>query len=146
MLKKRRSVHKWLGRLYAYNVLLINVPAGLILAIDANGFLPGKIAFITLDCLWFIFTLKAVLYIKQGNIVQHKEFMIRSYALTLSALTLRLWKQFFVHSTTLDPALIYMLDAWLGFMPNLLIAEWLIYVSRNKLPLQPEITQDHIRS
>ena len=52
--------------------------------------------------------------------------MMRSYALTLSALTLRTWKIILTNTTSLPPETIYMIDAWLGFMPNWLFAEWLI--------------------
>jgi hypothetical protein len=126
ILKKHKQVHRFVGRLYAYNVLLINFPAGMIMAFYANGHLPSKIAFIILDLLWFYFTYRAVLEAKRKNFVAHKQFMIRSYALTLSAVTLRSWKIVFTNATDLDPLTIYMIDAWMGFVPNLLLAEWLI--------------------
>ena len=91
--------------------------------------IPGKIAFILLDSLWFWFTYKAVVEIKRGNVKRHKEYMIRSYALTLSAVMLRLWKIIISSFITIDPVHLYMIDSWMGFVPNLLFAEWLI---RNK--------------
>ena len=60
--------------------------------------------------------------------------MTRSYALTLSALTLRTWKIILSNCTDLPPETIYMMDAWLGFAPNLLLAEWLI-ARRNRIQL-----------
>jgi uncharacterized membrane protein YozB (DUF420 family) len=98
----------------------------MIMAFYANGHLPSKIAFIILDSLWFAFTYKAVVAIKAKDIKQHKRFMIRSYALTFSAITLRTWKIILSHSFTIDPLTLYMIDAWMGFVPNLLFAEWLI--------------------
>lgn len=136
ILRKKRSLHKVLGKIYAYNILLVNFPAGLILAIHANGHLPSKIAFIILDILWFSFTMISVISIKNGDEKRHREFMIRSYALTLSALTLRLWKLVFVSFTALDDSTIYMIDAWMGFVPNLLLAEWIIL--RNRKILSPQ--------
>ncbi|WP_343307922.1 DUF2306 domain-containing protein [Chitinophaga niabensis] len=137
LLKEHRQLHRLIGRLYAWNILLINFPAGMIMAIYANGYLPSKLAFIILDSLWFWFTLKAVIEIKRGNIAAHKRYMIRSYALTCSALTLRAWKLILSNSFTIDPVTLYMIDAWLGFVPNLLLAEWLI--RRKKKRLTPEI-------
>ena len=119
-------LHRLVGRLYAWNILVINFPAGMIMAIYANGYLPSKLAFIILDSLWFWFTLKAVIEIKRGNVAAHKRYMIRSYALTCSALTLRTWKLILSNTFAIDPVTLYMIDAWLGFVPNLLLAEWLI--------------------
>ena len=126
ILAKHKNIHRWLGRFYAYNIFLINFPAGMIMAIYANGFFPSKMAFITLDCLWFWFTLKAVIEIRRKNVKEHKNYMIRSYALTCSAITLRTWKLILSNLFTIDPMTLYMIDAWLGFVPNLLFAEWLI--------------------
>ncbi|MCX6181301.1 MAG: DUF2306 domain-containing protein [Bacteroidetes bacterium] len=126
ILANHKKIHRWLGRFYAYNIFLINFPAGMIMAIYANGFLPSKMAFIILDCLWFWFTLKAVIEIRRKNVKEHKNYMIRSYALTCSAITLRTWKLILSNLFTIDPMTLYMIDAWLGFVPNLLFAEWLI--------------------
>jgi uncharacterized membrane protein len=126
VLKEHRKLHSVVGKIYAYNILLINFPAGLIMGIYANGHLPSKIAFLILDFLWFTFTFKAVAAIRKKDVKKHKQFMIRSYALTFSAITLRLWKIVFVILTPLDVTTIYMIDAWMGFVPNLLFAEWYI--------------------
>lgn len=133
VLKEHKALHRLMGKFYVINILIINVPAGFIMAIYANGHLPSKIAFCILDTLWFWFTLKAFLLIKKKDVKRHKEFMIRSFALTLSALTLRLWKPVFVNFTSLDVSTIYMIDAWMGFVPNLLIAEFLIIRKKKKV-------------
>lgn len=126
ILKNHRKLHRFVGRMYAWDILVINFPAGMIMAVYANGHLPSKIAFVILDCLWFWFTWKAVVAARQKRITEHKQFMIRSYALTFSAITLRMWKLILSNSFTIDPVTLYMIDAWLGFVPNLLFAEWLI--------------------
>lgn len=133
ILKDHSQIHRLVGKIYIYDVLLINVPAAMIMAIYANGLLPTKTAFVILDCLWFWFTYKAVVEIKKGNVAAHKRFMIRSYALTLSAVTLRLWKIIILSFVYIDPLHLYMINAWMGFVPNLLFAEWLIRRKR-KVP------------
>jgi uncharacterized membrane protein len=127
ILKDYPRVHRVVGKMYVSNILLINFPAALIMAIYANGLLPSKIAFIILDCLWFWFTYKAWIEISRGHVEAHRKFMIRSYALTCSALTLRSWKLILSYYLQLDPLLLYMIDAWMGFVPNLLFAEWWIW-------------------
>lgn len=126
VLKHYKKLHRFIGKMYAYNIMFINFPAGMIMAFYANGELPSKIAFIILDSLWLLFTCKAVIAIKAKDIKTHKRFMIRSYALTCSAITLRMWKLILSHTFDIDPQILYMIDAWMGFVPNLLFAEWLI--------------------
>jgi len=132
VLKKHRRLHRIVGWLYVVDILVINFPAAMIMAYYANGLLPSKIAFTILDCLWFWFTLKAVMAARKRNISEHKRFMIRSYALTFSAITLRSWKIILAGAFHPDPLTLYMIDAWMGFVPNLLIAEWLIWKAKRK--------------
>ena len=131
ILVNHRRIHRAMGKFYVGNILFINFPAGMVLAIYANGLFPGKLAFITLDLLWFYFTYRGYVAIRKRDIATHKEFMIRSFALTFSAITLRTWKIILTATTDLDPQLLYMLDAWMGFIPNLLLAEWIIRRSKN---------------
>lgn len=126
ILREHRSLHRLVGKIYVVAVLFVNFPTGMLLAIYANGHFPTRIAFIVLDSLWFFFTLKAYLEIRKGNVRNHQEFMIRSYALTFSAITLRSWKVVLSGLLVIDPDTLYMIDAWMGFVPNLLFAEWLI--------------------
>ena len=96
------------------------------MGIYANGGLIGKTAFILLDIFWFSFTYKAYSCALNKDFIRHKNFMIRSYALTFSAITLRTWKIIFSNIFVIDPAQLYIIDAWMGFVPNLIIAEWII--------------------
>jgi len=125
-LKNHRPLHRLIGRIYVVVVIFINFPTGLILAVNANGLLPSRIAFTLLDCLWLWFTLKAVLAARRRQLKVHQQYIIRSYALTFSAITLRTWKIIFSHTIHPDPLTLYMIDAWMCFVPNLLFAEWLI--------------------
>lgn len=128
------SIHRFIGNLYVFNILVINFPAALIMAYYANGGLPTKLAFLILDALWFWFTLKALLEVKSKNFLQHEHYMIRSYALTFSAITLRTWKLILTSATTIDPDSLYMINAWLGFVPNWLAAEYYIRMkNKNRL-------------
>jgi uncharacterized membrane protein len=126
ILKNYKTLHRIVGKIYVINVLLINFPAGMILAIYANGLWPTKMAFVILDCLWFYFTLRAYISIRRNKVKEHREFMIRSFALTFSAITLRTWKIILSSAFNMDPLTLYMVEAWMGFVPNLLFAEWLI--------------------
>jgi hypothetical protein len=126
ILKEYRQIHRLVGRIYVWDILVINFPVGMIMGIYANGGLPGKIAFVLLDCLWFAFTYKAYISARKKSFLTHKNYMIRSYALTFSAITLRSWKIILSHSFAIDLAELYVIDAWMGFVPNLMVAEWII--------------------
>jgi uncharacterized membrane protein len=136
-LADHRRLHRLMGRIYAYDILLINFPAGMVLAVCANGLLPGRIAFILLDCLWASFTWLGVAAARRGDIARHRVFMLRSYALTFSAITLRTWKFILSRTCHIDPIHLYMIDAWMGFMPNLLAVEcWIRWRRRAAVSVQ----------
>lgn len=120
------KIHRCLGYLYVGFVLLLASPSGIFIGWFANGGLVAKTSFIILGVLWFWFTLKALLLILKGKIFAHKKFMYRSFALAASAITLRLWKVILVYLFHPAPMDVYQIIAWLGWIPNLLIAEWLI--------------------
>ena len=119
--------HRFFGYIYVADVVLVVGPAGLIMGIYANGGLPSKISFVTLAVLWITFTVAAFVKAKNGDYAAHRNFMMRSYALTLSALTLRAWKWSITNSFEMPPMDVYRAVAWLGWVPNLAIAEFLIW-------------------
>jgi uncharacterized membrane protein len=124
-----RKLHRFAG--YNYIVLLLGfaAPGGLYMGWHANGGLGAKISFIMLSLLWGYATLQAFLKIKKGQVAAHRNWMLRSFALTLSAVTLRVWKVVIVFLFHPPPMDVYKIIAWLGWVPNLIIAEILI---RNK--------------
>lgn len=126
ILKNYPAFHRSMGLLYVSVILLFSGPSGFIMSIYANGGLVSQTAFIALSSLWMIFTYLGFAKAKKGDIAGHRKFMIRSYALTLSAITLRIWKLLIVLSFRPQPMDTYMIVAWLGWVPNLLFAEWYI--------------------
>ncbi len=119
-------IHKLNGKGYILLTLLIASPSGLIMAFHANGGLISQVSFSILSILWFIFTLKAYLLIKKGNYRKHRDYMIRSYALTLSAISLRFFKYGIVFFFELPPMDTYKIVSILGWTINLGIAEFII--------------------
>lgn len=133
LLRNNTGLHRAFGYIYVVDVLLITGPAGLVMGFYANGGLPSRIAFVSLAVLWIFFTAMALIKAKQKDFKAHRQYMIRSYALTLSAITLRAWKYAITNSFELPPMDVYRSVAWLGWVPNLLIAEYLIYRQRKKI-------------
>jgi len=119
-------LHRAFGYIYAVDVLLITGPAGLIMGFYANGGITSKTSFVILAIGWIATTALAVRAAKQGDFIAHRDWIIRSYALTLSAVTLRAWKWSINNTVILPPMDVYRLVAWLGWVPNIAFAEFLI--------------------
>ncbi|MBL9130025.1 MAG: DUF2306 domain-containing protein [Verrucomicrobiaceae bacterium] len=126
LLCRAPRLHRWMGRAYVLNVCLITGPASLIMAFYANGGLSSRLAFTLLACGWLLTTAMGWRDALRRRWDTHRAWMIRSYALTLSAITLRAWKWLLVLLFDPRPMDVYRLVAWLGFVPNLIVAEWLI--------------------
>ena len=121
---KYLHLHRWMGRIYLLAVLVGSI-AGLYLAATAFGGLPTRIGFGMLGALWLTTGALAYLQIRQGKVQVHREWMIRNYALTFSAVMLRIWLPLFFALGYEFPEA-YTTVAWLCWVPNLLVAEIII--------------------
>lgn len=122
---KNLVLHRWVGKLYILSVLLSG-SAALYIAIYATGGLVSSFGFGGLAIGWLSSTLLAYQSIRKGNINDHEVWMIRSYALTFAAVTLRLWIPLFQILAPLDFITSYKIISWLCWVPNLAVAEWII--------------------
>jgi uncharacterized membrane protein len=141
LLRNRPKLHRTMGYIYTIDVLLITGPAGLLMGFYANGGISSRIAFVALACLWIFFTAMALYKAKKGEFKAHRNYMIRSYALTLSAVTLRAWKYGITNMVAWPPMEVYRTVAWLGWTVNLGIAEWMIYRMRTLVIRKPKPVQ-----
>jgi Predicted membrane protein (DUF2306) len=135
ILKRYPTWHRNLGYIYVVNILVVTGPAGLLMSFYANGGVSSQIGFVLLSVLWIFFTAKALYLAIKKRFLAHRIYMIRSFALTLSAITLRCWKVVLANFTDMPPMDRYRLIAWLGWTLNLIIAEYIIYTfikRRNK--------------
>ncbi len=126
IIKQFKKIHRLTGYVYIVTVVFISGPASLVMGWYANGGLSSRIAFVLLGCLWIFFTAKAWERAIKGDFTAHRKYMIRSYALTLSAISLRAWKVLIVFSFHPGPMDAYRIVAWLGWVGNLLLAEYII--------------------
>lgn len=132
LLQKRRNLHRAMGYLYVIVVLLFSAPTGFIMGLHANGGWVAVLFFTALSVLWWYVTLQAIKAARKRAFRQHRLMMIRSYALTLSAITLRLWKWLLVQLFHPAPMDVYVIVAGLGWVPNWLVAEYIIYKIKSK--------------
>ena len=123
------NLHRWLGRFYLLEVAL-GSSAGFAMALVSEEGLPTHFGFGLLAVLWFFAGLQAFLRIRSGNVAAHREWMIRNFALTLAAVTLRNWLPLMLFGLHWPFRTAYITVSWLCWVPNLLVAEWLIRRSR----------------
>ncbi|WP_228455315.1 DUF2306 domain-containing protein [Chryseobacterium sp. Tr-659] len=121
-----KNLHRNIGKVYIFLVLVFAAPSGIYMGIFANGGLFSKISFVILGLLWWFSTFKAYRLARQKKFIEHKQWMWRSFAFTLSAITLRMWKVIIVYLFHPNPMDVYQIIAWLGWIPNILIIEYLI--------------------
>jgi uncharacterized membrane protein len=116
------GVHRWLGRVYVAAVLLAGV-GGLRLARISQGGPVAHLGFAVLAMLWLGTTAQAYRRVRVRDLDAHRRWMIRSYSLTLAAVSLRIYLPLsLLAGAAFDPA--YQAIAWLCWIPNLLAAEW----------------------
>lgn len=121
---KHKKIHRALGMIYI-SAVAISAPVALILATVSQGGLVTHVGFGFLAVLWAFTTFKALYHITRREVNLHKEWMIRSYALTFAFVLLRVWLGAFIASgVPVDQA--YQTVSWLCWVPNLLIVEYLI--------------------
>lgn len=132
LLRKAPRLHRQLGYGYVIAVLLFAAPSGFLMGLVANGGPVAEAFFMTLSVFWWFSTAMALRTARQRRFAAHRAWMIRSYALALSAITLRLWKLILVKAFAPAPMDVYVIVSGLGWVPNWLFAEWIIYRQRRK--------------
>jgi hypothetical protein len=95
----------------------------------------AQLGFAVLAVLWLYTGIRAYLAIRRGVVAKHRQWMVRNFALTFAAVTLRLYLPIPLIAG-LDFALAYSIIAWLCWLPNLAFAEWRYNTARAKT-LQP---------
>jgi uncharacterized membrane protein len=126
ILQRVPIIHRWIGKIYTFGILIISAPAALVMSFYANGGWIAKPSFILLSLLWWYTTWQGYQAIRRKAIQEHRIWMLRSYALTFSAITLRLMQAGFAAYTDLDLDTTYQIVSWASWMINLLIAEYVL--------------------
>ncbi len=121
--KKALKWHRTMGRIYLVCVLASGV-GGVILAWHAQGGFLTRLGFGLLAIMWLYTGAMAYHRIKQRDVGAHRRWMIRNYALTFAAVTLRVYLPISLMAGA-SFAIAYGIIAWMCWLPNLVLAEWL---------------------
>jgi uncharacterized membrane protein len=113
--------HRVLGWVYC-GAILLGWCASLWIAPHSQTGWVASAGFLTLGAAWIAATGIAVQFISRGDAIRHRRWMIRSFALTAAAVTLRMYQPLvFVFHWPFSIA--YPAIAWLCWIPNVLAAE-----------------------
>ncbi|MEP2668673.1 MAG: DUF2306 domain-containing protein [Cyclobacteriaceae bacterium] len=127
---REKWLHRFLGKCYAYGIFLFAAPGGIIMSFFINRGTLVLLSFLIQSILWVVFTAYAIKAIKNGDIIIHKKWMWRSYALTFAAVTLRLYAFATSWSVDLTHPTAYAIIAWLSWTLNLIFVE--LYLRTHK--------------
>jgi uncharacterized membrane protein len=117
-------LHRLFGRVYLGVGVLVGGLAGLFLAFHAFGGVPARLGFLCLAVAWLYTGFRAYKAIRARELAAHRRWMVRNFALTFAAVTLRLWLPASI-AASIPGELAYQVIAWLCWVPNLVVAELL---------------------
>jgi uncharacterized membrane protein len=120
-IRKRRVAHRRLGRVYVVGCLIGGV-GGLIVAFGSTAGPIATAGFGSLAVIWIIANVQGWRSARARRFDTHRAWMIRSFALTFAAVTLRLYLPLFplLGVSFLDG---YRAVSFLAWIPNLALAE-----------------------
>jgi predicted membrane protein DUF2306 len=116
-------VHRCIGRTYAV-ASLVGGAAGFVLALGASTGPITIAGFAGLAIFWLVTTALAWRRAIQGRFIEHRAWMIRSFALTFAAVTLRLYLPLSMLLLQVHFVDAYRAISFLCWVPNLLVAEF----------------------
>jgi uncharacterized membrane protein len=119
------NLHRWLGRFYLLEVGLGSV-AGFVMACVSNEGLPTHLGFGILAVIWFLTGWQAYRKVRRGDIAAHRQWMVRNFALTLAAVTLRIQLPLMLGPLHWSFHVSFIIVSWSCWVPNAFIAEWML--------------------
>jgi uncharacterized membrane protein len=125
------ELHRWMGRTYTVAVLIGGLGALRMAVVSEEGW-TTHLGFGLLALLWLFTTARAYIAIRSHDEARHRRWMIRSYSLTLAAVTLRGYLPLSL-AVGIPFADAYQVTSWLCWVPNIILAEWL--VQRTQAPI-----------
>jgi uncharacterized membrane protein len=114
-------VHRYIGRVYVF-ACLVGGTGGLFLAFGSTAGPVATAGFGSLGVLWIVITSLGWRNARARRFDAHRGWMIRSYALTFAAVTLRIYLML-VPLLGLPMLASYRAISFLCWVPNLLVAE-----------------------
>jgi uncharacterized membrane protein len=136
VVRRRGSLHRVIGRVYLFAGVLPGSVSGLYVAVMSTYGPTSQFGFGLLSVLWFTSAVAGYRAVRAGRYAEHREWMVRQFALTLAAVSLRLLipALLLLYSPQLGTVYggdeeafyreVYQVVPWLCWVPNLIVAEW----------------------
>jgi uncharacterized membrane protein len=120
------AVHRWIGRTYVVGCL-VGGAGGLVVAFGSFAGPVATAGFASLAVCWLATNIQGWRSARGRRFAEHRAWMIRSFALTFAAVTLRLYLPFIplFHLSFVEG---YRIISFLAWVPNLVVAE--LYLRR----------------
>lgn len=118
------TAHRLIGTTYFLACVLSGM-AGIHMAMNSPFGPVAGLGLGVLGVCWVVTVGLGVADALRGRYAMHRRWMIRSFALTLAALTLRLYLNIFL-VVGVDFVTAFSIAAWLAWLPNLIAAQWVI--------------------
>lgn len=128
-----RSIwHKQIGKLYIFSILLFTGPTGLYLAFSAEGGPWASLGFILMSLAWMFPTYMAYYHIINKRVKKHYQWIIRSYCMTLSGVTLRLFTPIGSHFVGFEEETNFIISSYV-FIVNIILGELILLFNRKQM-------------
>jgi hypothetical protein len=131
-LRARRPLHRWIGRAYMVGCL-IGGAGGLVVAFGSTAGPVATAGFGGLAAAWIVANVQGWRMARARRFVEHRAWMIRSFALTFAAVTLRLYLPL-IPLTSVGFVDGYRAISFLCWIPNLIAAELYIRGAFSRRP------------
>jgi uncharacterized membrane protein len=115
------KVHRVLGRVYVFSCL-VGGAAGLLLASGTSAGPIARAGFGLLAIVWIGVNANAFRLALIGRYAEHRQWMVRSFALTFGAVLLRVYLPA-AQMMGIEFMTAYRAISWLAWVPNLIVAE-----------------------
>ncbi|WP_332766139.1 DUF2306 domain-containing protein [Phenylobacterium sp.] len=119
--EKHWRLHRWMGRTYVVSCIVGGI-GGLVMAFGSTAGPVAGVGFGVLAVCWITANVQAWRMALARRFVEHRAWMIRSFAMTFGAVTLRLYLPLFP-LIGVSPADGYVATAYISWIPNLIVAE-----------------------
>ena len=129
---RNRKLHKRIGMAYVTAAFFSSL-AGIYIGTFATGGMVSVFGFVTLGIIWLCTTMMGWYTAKKHDYETHEDWMIYSYAACFAAVTLRICLPVLIilHHGDFLPA--YKIVAWLCWVPNIIVAFWLVRRRRRSI-------------
>jgi uncharacterized membrane protein len=116
------TAHRWAGRVFVVCVI-VGGSAGFVMAMKSAAGVVTHVGFGGMAISQVFTTIMAYIAIRKGDRAEHRRWMIRAYAVTYAAVTLRIYLPISLAlGIPFEPA--YQVISFASWVPNLLIVQW----------------------